>query len=211
MLLKMQGMAHTLLDTIGPILNNKALDAVHNSALELLTHMSECALGNRAVGGSDDIAAKMNRIQNRIAKHYANPEAAAPPVEGIEHYAGHPMFKQMRQLAADVDLEIRVAKAGGDAKFLQFKEGLVLKPELAVQVANLVSGVEETYEAPSEDHARRIQNLLRKLTEGVALSGGLFDIVWPLRKDPVALADALHTLVRRYPTLGNNPNWRKPD
>ncbi|CAD0301748.1 hypothetical protein [Xanthomonas hortorum] len=211
MLLKMQGMAHTLLDTIGPILNNKALDAVHNSALELLTHMSECALGNRAVGGSDDVAAKMNRIQNRIAKHYANPEAAAPPVEGIEHYAGHPMFKQMRRLAADVDLEIQVAKAGGDSKFLQFKEGLILKPELAAQVANLVSGVEETYDAPSEDHARRIQNLLRKLTEGVALSGGLFDIVWPLRKDPVALADALHTLVRRYPTLGNNPNWRKPD
>lgn len=207
----MQGMAHTLLDTIGPILNNKALDAVHNSALELLTHMSECALGNRAVGGSDDIAAKMNRIQNRIAKHYANPEAAAPPVEGIEQYAGHPMFKQMRRLAADVDLEIQVAKAGGDAKFLQFKEGLILKPELAAQVANLVSGVEETYDPPSEDHARRIQNLLRKLTEGVALSGGLFDIVWPLRKDPVALADALHTLVRRYPTLGNNPNWRKPD
>ncbi|ETC83148.1 hypothetical protein XHC_4433 [Xanthomonas hortorum pv. carotae str. M081] len=204
-------MAHTLLDTIGPILNNKALDAVHNSALELLTHMSECALGNRAVGGSDDVAAKMNRIQNRIAKHYANPEAAAPPVEGIEHYAGHPMFKQMRRLAADVDLEIQVAKAGGDSKFLQFKEGLILKPELAAQVANLVSGVEETYDAPSEDHARRIQNLLRKLTEGVALSGGLFDIVWPLRKDPVALADALHTLVRRYPTLGNNPNWRKPD
>ncbi|MCE4340650.1 hypothetical protein [Xanthomonas hortorum] len=211
MLLQMQEMAHTLLNTIGPILNNKALDAVHNSALELLTHMSECALGNRAVGGRDDIDKKMNRIQNRIAKHYANPEAAAPPVEGIEHYAGHPMFKQMRRLAADVDLEIRVAMAGGDAKFLQFTEGLILDSDLAAQVANLVSGVEETYDAPSEDHARRIQNLLKKLKEGVALSGGLFDIVRPLRKDPVALADALHTLVRRYPRLGNNPNWRKPD
>lgn len=159
----MQEMAHTLLNTIGPILNNKALDAVHNSALELLTHMSECALGNRAVGGRDDIDKKMNRIQNRIAKHYANPEAAAPPVEGIEHYAGHPMFKQMRRLAADVDLEIRVAMAGGDAKFLQFTEGLILDSDLAAQVANLVSGVEETYDAPSEDHARRIQNLLKSL------------------------------------------------
>lgn len=211
MLLEMQGMAHTLLNAIGPILNNEALHAEHKSALKLLTRMSECALGKRAVGGSDDIAERIKQIQNRIANHYANPDAAAPPVEGIEHYAGHPMFKQMRRLAADVDLEIQVAKAGGDAKFLQFKEGLILEPDLAVQVANLVSGVEETYEAPSEDHARRIQNLLRKLTEGVALSGGLFDIVWPLRKDPVALADALHTLVRRYPTLGNNPNWRKPD
>lgn len=211
MLLKMQGMAHTLLNTIGPILNNKALDAVHNSALELLTHMSECALGNRAVGGSDDIAAKMNRIQNRIARHYANPEAAAPPVEGIEQYAGHPMFKQMRQLAADVDLEIQVAKAGGDAKFLQLEEGLILKQDVAAQVANIVSGIEETYDAPSEEHGRRILNLLKNLTEMAPLPRGVLGTVRERREDPVALADALHTLVRRYPTLANNPNWKKPD
>ncbi|UUF04416.1 hypothetical protein [Xanthomonas hortorum] len=73
MLLKMQGMAHTLLDTIGPILNNEALHAEHKSALKLLTRMSERALGKRAVGGSDDIAEEIKQIQNRIAAHYANP------------------------------------------------------------------------------------------------------------------------------------------
>ncbi|CAD2242510.1 hypothetical protein QSH46_010020 [Xanthomonas arboricola pv. juglandis] len=211
MLLQMQGMAHALLNQIGPILNNEALRAEHKSALRLLKHMSDCALGKRAVGGSDDIAERIEQIQNRIANHYANPDAAAPPVEGIEQYAGRATFKKMRQLAADVDLEIQVAKAGGDEKFLRFKEGLVLDRDVAAQAANLVSGVEETYDAPSEEHGRRIQNLLRKLTEGAALSGGLLDIVWPLRKDPVALAGALHTLVRRYPTLGNNPNWKKSD
>lgn len=211
MLLQMQGMAHALLNQIGPILNNEALRAEHKSALRLLKHMSDCALGKRAVGGSDDIAERIEQIQNRIANHYANPDAAAPPVEGIEQSAGRATFKKMRQLAADVDLEIQVAKAGGDEKFLRFKEGLVLDQDVAAQAANLVSGVEETYDALSEEHGRRIQNLLRKLTEGAALSGGLLDIVWPLRKDPVALADALHTLVRRYPTLGNNPNWKKSD
>lgn len=207
----MQGMAHTLLDTIGPILNNEALHAEHKSALKLLTRMSERALGKRAVGGSDDIAEEIKQIQNRIAAHYANPGAAARPGDGIEQYAGHPMFKQMRQLAADVDLEIRVAQAGGDEKFLQFSGGLSLNSDLVAQVANLVSGVEETYDPPMEEHGRRIQNLLKKLKEGAALPGGLLDIVRALREDPVALADALHTLVRRYPTLGNNPNWRKPD
>lgn len=64
-----------------------------------------------------------------------------------------------------------MAKAGGDEKFLRFKEGLVLDRDVAAQAANLVSGVEETYDAPSEEHGRRIQNLLRKLTEGAALSG----------------------------------------
>ncbi|PPT95622.1 hypothetical protein [Xanthomonas arboricola] len=211
MLLQMQEMAQELLNQIGPILNNEALLAQHESALKLFKHMSDCALGKRAVGGSDDIAKKIKQIQNRIAHHYANPDAAAPPVEGIEQYAGRATFKEMRQLAADVDLEIQVAEAGGDEEFLRFTEGLVLNREVAAQASNLVSGVEETYDAPSGEHGRRIQNLLKKLTEGAALSGGLLDIVRPLRENPVALADALHTLVRRYPTLGNNPNWRKSD
>ncbi|APP78653.1 hypothetical protein [Xanthomonas hortorum] len=211
MLLEMQGMAHTLLNAIAPILNNQALHAEHKSALKLLTRMSECALGKRAVGGSDDIAERIKQIQHRIANHYANPDAAAPPVEGIEQYAGHPMFKQMRQLAADVDLEIQVAKTGGDAKFLQREEGLILKQDVAAQVANMVSRIEETYDAPSEEHGRRILNLLKNLTEMAPLPRGVLGIVRERREDPVALADALHTLVRRYPTLGNNPNWKKPD
>lgn len=210
-LLEMQGMAHTLLNAIAPTLNNEALHAVHTSAHKLLKRMSDCALGKSAVGGSDDIAEKIKRIQNRIAAHYANPDAAAPPVDGIEHYAGHHMFKQMRQLAADVDLEIQVAKAGGDTKFLQLEEGLILKQDVAAQVANMVSGIEETYDAPSEDHGRRIVNLLKNLTEMAPLPRGVLGTVRERREDPVALADALQTLVRRYPTLGNNPNWKKPD
>jgi hypothetical protein len=206
----MQEMAHTLLDEIGPILANEALHAEHTSAFNLLKRMSDCALGKRAVGGSDDIAEKIRQIQHRIASHYAHPGAAEAPAEGSEQDAGRAMFRKMRQFVADVDLEIQVIKAGGDERFLQLQEGLILKQGVAAQVANMVSGIEETYDAPNEEHGRRILNLLKNLTEMAPLPRGVLDTVKVLRGDPLALADALHTLVRHYPKLGNNPNWQKP-
>ncbi|MEA9482469.1 hypothetical protein VC290_19375 [Xanthomonas campestris] len=63
---------------------------------------------------------------------------------------------------------------------------------------------------PTEDIARRMQNLLKHLVEGAPVAQVVYEaiITGNTRHDATQLIAALRPLLQHFPTLGKNADWR---
>lgn len=74
----------------------------------------------------------------------------------------------------------------------------------------MLCGYETGINPPTEDIARRMQNLLKHLVEGAPVAQVVYEaiITGNTRHDATQLIAALRPLLQHFPTLGNNPDWR---
>ncbi|MCE4357448.1 hypothetical protein [Xanthomonas hortorum] len=208
---RFQPMAHQLVDLIKRTRGHAALSAQQKSAMTLLNRIRACAAGERSPNGGDDIHARISRIGNQIDRYYQHPPNAGQASASTAGASPDTSDEQMERVLAFIDLSLKAEKAGGQSQLLKpVIGGLIIKPEVAALAANMLSGYETGINPPTEDVARRMQNLLKHLVEGAPVAQVVYDavITGNTMHDATQLIAALRQLVQHFPTLGNNPDWR---
>lgn len=208
---RFQPMAHQLVDLIKRTRGHAALSAQQQSAMTLLNRIRACAAGEKSPSGGDDIDTRISRIRDQIDRYYQKPPNAGQASASTIGASPDISDEEMGRTLAFIDLSFKAERSGGQSELLKpVMGGLSIRPEVAALAANMLCGYETGINPPTEDIARRMQNLLKHLVEGAPVAQVVYEaiITGNTRHDATQLIAALRPLLQHFPTLGNNPDWR---
>ena len=208
---RVQVLAHRLGGLIERTYGHPALDEQLDQAIGLLNQMRAYVSRQMPVGGGDDLAKCVSRIETQISQYHVHlSRSGQTPLCEIERDADE-IAANVKDILDDIDFSLKAAKAGNNMALMGLTHSPAISRGVANMAFNMVAYYGSRYTGPTGDSERRVQNLLMDINDRAPVPRIVSDLVnkGTVRWDAPELVSTLRQLVLRYPLIGDRPNWRR--